>query len=335
MRFTRPGHESTRPVFRNDSADVRLIGLADIKASHPRRRLLISFGRRAKKVLASFSDSERATEFIGFLDDSPDFADKATLLGVLRMGNVEALTSVLDSHIVDQVIVALPPTRFHLICRIVGICYARGIRIFVPADVNSLLKTVEDKLIAALSLVLLSPLFIILAVLIKIDSPGPVLFCQVRYGYRNALINVYKFRTMYAHQGDPEGTRLTERADKRITRIGRLLRRTSLDELPQLLNVLRGDMSVVGPRPHARAASAAGIPYEQTMEDYALRHRVKPGITGWAQVNGLRGDTETLEKIWSRVAHDLYYIENWSLLLDIEILLRTAWQLIRPPNTAF
>lgn len=333
MRFTRLGHEATR--LRTKSANVRYIGVVDIKPSRARRRLLISSGRRAHKVLSSFSDSERATEFIGFLDDSPDLADKATLLGVPHKGNVEALTSVLDSHIVDHVIVALPPTRFHLICRIVGICYVRGINIFIPANVNSLVKMVEDKLIAALGLVLLSPLLVILAVLIKLDSPGPVLFRQMRYGYRNELIDVRKFRTMYAHQGDPEGTRLTERADKRITRIGRFLRRTSLDELPQLLNVLRGDMSVVGPRPHALAASAAGIPYEHTMEDYTLRHRVKPGITGWAQVNGLRGDTETLEKIRNRVAHDIYYIENWSVHLDIEILLRTAWQLIRPPNTAF
>jgi exopolysaccharide biosynthesis polyprenyl glycosylphosphotransferase len=184
-------------------------------------------------------------------------------------------------------------------------------------------KDIEDRTVSALILLLVAPVMMIIALLIKLDSPGSVLFRQKRYGFNNQLIEVFKFRTMYHHASDPNGVQLTRRNDPRITRIGAFLRRTSIDEFPQFINVLRGEMSIVGPRPHATAAKAAGLLYREAVKAYDARHRVKPGITGWAQVNGWRGETATVEQIAKRVEHDLYYIEHWSLLLDLQIIART------------
>jgi len=184
---------------------------------------------------------------------------------------------------------------------------------------NTLVKAALDKLIAAVALLLLSPLLALIAVLIKLDSPGPVFFRQQRHGWDGRVINILKFRTMRDAPAD-DGARQAQHDDPRVTAIGRVLRRTSLDELPQFFNVLRGDMSVVGPRPHPLALNHS---YSGRIDAYMQRHRVKPGITGWAQVHGLRGETETLEKMQRRVEYDLYYIEHWSLWLDIKIILLT------------
>jgi Undecaprenyl-phosphate glucose phosphotransferase len=185
-------------------------------------------------------------------------------------------------------------------------------------------KEIEDRVVAALALLLISPLMLLIALAIKLDSPGPVFFRQRRHGFNNQLIEIFKFRTMHHHARDPNAEQLTRRNDPRVTRVGAFLRRTSLDELPQFFNVLRGEMSVVGPRPHALAAKAGGLLYQDAVADYAARHRVKPGITGWAQVNGWRGETAQLEQIERRVQHDLYYIENWSILFDLRIILLTV-----------
>jgi len=184
-------------------------------------------------------------------------------------------------------------------------------------------KSIEDFVLALAILALIAPLMLAIAALIKLDSPGPVLFRQKRYGFNNRLIEVFKFRTMFHDAVDANAEQLTRRDDPRVTRLGAFLRRTSLDELPQFLNVLRGEMSVVGPRPHAIAAKAGGLLYPDAVKLYHARHRVKPGITGWAQVNGWRGETRTAAQIARRVEHDLYYIENWSLLLDLKIIART------------
>lgn len=184
-------------------------------------------------------------------------------------------------------------------------------------------------MLAALLLVLCLPMMGLIAACIKLDSRGPVFFRQQRYGFNNQLIDVIKFRTLYIEQQDDDANQLVTRGDPRVTRVGSLLRRASLDELPQLLNVLKGDMSMVGPRPHALHASAGGRLYEEVVEKYAIRHNVKPGITGWAQINGWRGETDTEEKIRRRVEHDLYYIDNWSLMLDLVIILRTTWVVLK------
>jgi Undecaprenyl-phosphate glucose phosphotransferase len=185
-------------------------------------------------------------------------------------------------------------------------------------------KAIEDRTLAALALLFLAPLLAAIALLIRLDSPGPVLFRQKRCGFNDQLIEVLKFRTMRDDLRDQNAEQLTRRNDPRVTRVGAFLRRTSLDELPQLINVLRGDMSIVGPRPHALRAKAAGVLYPEAVRNYSARHRVKPGITGWAQVNGWRGETETLEQISKRVEYDLYYIEHWSIAFDVKIILRTV-----------
>tara|TARA_R100000005_G_scaffold67464_1_gene35576 strand:- start:11429 stop:12802 length:1374 start_codon:yes stop_codon:yes gene_type:complete len=182
---------------------------------------------------------------------------------------------------------------------------------------EAVLKRIMDHTLAAIALLVLAPLLLLLAALIRLESPGPALFVQARHGGGGRIIQVFKFRTM-RDGACPD--RQATRDDPRITRFGAFLRRSSLDELPQLLNVLRGDMSLVGPRPHPLALNAH---FGKQLETYMQRHRVKPGITGWAQINGFRGETDTLEKMQSRLEHDIYYIENWSLWLDIKILAKT------------
>jgi len=165
----------------------------------------------------------------------------------------------------------------------------------------------------------------VVALAIKIDSPGPVFFRQRRYGQNNSIFRIFKFRTMAVTEDGPT-VKQAERDDPRVTRMGRILRRTSIDELPQLLNVLTGDMSIVGPRPHALAHDQL---FEQKLDLFSRRRRVRPGLTGWAQVHGFRGETKTTEDIRSRMQHDLYYIDNWSIWLDIEIITRTVFVLFR------
>ena len=182
------------------------------------------------------------------------------------------------------------------------------------------LKRVFDLAAASVALVLLAPLFAVLAVLIKLDSPGPALFRQKRYGFNQEPFAVYKFRSMRTEEN--AAFRQATRNDSRITRIGAFLRKTNLDELPQLLNVMKGEMSLVGPRPHALAHDRS---FERRIALYARRHNVRPGITGWAQVNGLRGETLTDLDMERRVAHDLHYIDNWSIWFDIQIIVRTVF----------
>ena len=185
-------------------------------------------------------------------------------------------------------------------------------------------KFVEDRLLGAIILVAVAPIMAVAAILIKLDSRGPILFRQKRHGLNNELIEVLKFRTLYHEARDVNAERLCGVGDPRVTRVGAFLRRTMIDELPQFINVMRGEMSIVGPRPHALAAKAGGLLYREVVKYYDARHRMKPGITGWAQINGWRGETRTTEEIDQRVAHDLYYIQNWSILFDLRIIVWTA-----------
>jgi Undecaprenyl-phosphate glucose phosphotransferase len=190
-----------------------------------------------------------------------------------------------------------------------------------------------DIVFSGVVLLAATPLFLLLAVLIKLESRGPVLFKQKRYGFNNEVIEVYKFRSMRQELADPEARRLTQRNDPRVTRLGRFMRRTSLDELPQMLNVIRGEMSMVGPRPHAPRTTAGGKMCEDVVDRYSRRHRVKPGITGWAQVNGFRGTMEDEAHLQKRIEHDLFYINNWSPWLDLKILAMTFWIVIGGRNS--
>ncbi|WP_024512604.1 undecaprenyl-phosphate glucose phosphotransferase [Bradyrhizobium sp. ARR65] len=186
---------------------------------------------------------------------------------------------------------------------------------------NRAVKRAFDVAGAIIGLIFLSPLFVIVSLAIKLDSRGPVLFRQTRHGYNNEPIRVLKFRTMTVME-DGDNFKPVTRHDPRVTRLGRLLRRTNIDELPQLVNVLAGDMSIVGPRPHATSQNET---FAELISSFSRRHNVKPGITGWAQVKGYRGDTDTLEKMQRRVEHDLYYIDHWSFLFDLRIILLTAF----------
>ena len=184
-------------------------------------------------------------------------------------------------------------------------------------------KRIIDIVGASVGLLVFAPLLIGIAIAIKMTSPGPVFFRQKRYGYHNRRFRIFKFRTMYTHLGDDRGTRQTMTDDPRVTPLGRILRKTSLDELPQLFNVLAGDMSLVGPRPHVPGMLAGGILYEELTPYYFQRHNMRPGITGLAQVSGYRGSTTVPLPAIERLDHDLRYIENWSLFLDVRIILRT------------
>ncbi|WP_454917519.1 exopolysaccharide biosynthesis polyprenyl glycosylphosphotransferase [Xanthobacter sediminis] len=193
------------------------------------------------------------------------------------------------------------------------------------------LKTVEDYVVATIGLILTSPILLAAAIAIKLESPGPVLFKQPRVGRNNKVFEVFKLRTMTVDLSD-DGSAGTRRDSPRITRIGRFLRSTSIDELPQLLNVLKGDMSVVGPRPHVPNMLVSPNVVYEAIQHYVSRYRVKPGITGWAQVNGSRGPIQSVEKAERRLALDLYYIENWSIWLDIRIMMLTITKGMAGPS---
>jgi polysaccharide biosynthesis protein PslA len=230
-----------------------------------------------------------------------------------------ATVSVDVAVIPPEAIHLAPDYRVHLLGQLpVLTLWQRPFR-----DVNGLLKRGEDLLIAGTAIVLLSPILLLTGLLVRLSSPGPIFFVQPRIGFNNELIRVLKFRTMYADKADLHAEKTTSANDPRVTRIGRTLRRFSLDELPQLFNVFRGDMSLVGPRPHATHMKVGDRYYQDAVRGYAGRHRVKPGITGLAQVKGVRGEIRTIERAKRRVELDCQYIEKWSLGLDLWILTAT------------
>ena len=269
--------------------------------------------------------------------------------GIPVKGTVRELVAEAGGLDLDGIIVALPGdqpgtladvmSELRMVPADITLCPDTiGIPLLGVEDVNGLgllrvyrrpisgwsrvLKGIEDRVLAAILLVLFAPVMAVLALLIRLDSTGPIFFRQRRLGFNNNAFTLYKFRTMRHGAEDEAVVPQARRADPRVTRIGAILRRTSLDEIPQLINVLRGEMSLVGPRPHAIVHNQN---YAALIDQYLGRHRVKPGITGWAQVNGLRGETETIEKMRARVEHDLYYIDHWSLWFDLRILLMTPF----------
>jgi Undecaprenyl-phosphate glucose phosphotransferase len=308
---------------------------------------IVGAGAASQRLLRSMNATPGGPRIFGVYDDDAAHLPQRCM-GHAILGSIDALVHDARVHGIDTVIVALPSTSEHLLVETlyklsllpvdVRLCPAvrrydrRRASIGGPPswrdrpafrDWRWIFKTVEDRLLGALILMLISPLMVAIALLIRLDSPGPALFRQKRYGFNNQLIEVLKFRTMHQEMSDSNAERLTRRNDPRITRVGAFLRRTSLDELPQFLNVLRGDMSIVGPRPHALSAKAGTLLYQEAVKYYDARHRMKPGITGWAQVNGWRGETDTLEQIRKRVEHDLFYIEHWSIAFDLRIIART------------
>jgi putative colanic acid biosynthesis UDP-glucose lipid carrier transferase len=315
------------------------------------RRVLIAgagqLGRRAAHRLRV--NPGLGLDVVGYLDDAPALQGKrfrrATVVGTLndaeRLVNdlkVDELWITLPMHTEERigellrslrhctVAIRMIPDIFvfrllnHSVSEVAGLPLL-NLTSSPMTGINRLIKALEDRLLAALILVLASPIAVLIAIGVKLSSPGPILFRQYRQGWDGRRIEIYKFRTMHQHQEANGVVTQATRNDPRVTPFGRFLRRFSLDELPQCFNVLQGRMSIVGPRPHAVAHNNQ---YRELIDSYMLRHHVKPGITGWAQINGLRGETDTLDKMEKRIEHDLYYIENWSLWLDLKIIALTA-----------
>jgi Undecaprenyl-phosphate glucose phosphotransferase len=327
------------------------------------RAVIVGGGAIGADLLRELAKNDEAeVQMLGVFDDRSDERSPDTVEGYPKLGNVDDLVDFARSTRVDLVIFALPITAEQRILQMLRKLWVLPIDIRLAAHANRLrfrprsysyvgkvpvldlfdkpiadwdivIKQTFDRVVGALALVALSPVLAATALAIKLDSPGPVLFKQKRFGFNNELIEIYKFRSMRVDQLDPTAVKLVTRDDPRVTRVGRFIRKTSLDELPQLFNVVfKGDLSLVGPRPHAVHAKAADRHYDEVVDGYFARHRVKPGITGWAQINGWRGETDTPEKIQQRVEHDLYYIENWSILLDLYILAATPASLFKTQN---
>lgn len=287
---------------------------------------------------------------IGMFDDRGERAPKE-VGGVSLLGTVDDLISFARKHEVDQVVLALSMDAHERLLQLItklrvlpvdvrlcpdpagfdlykgGLAHIEGMPLLTLFEKplsgwEILVKSLEDKVLASLMLLFAAPLMLFVALLVKLDSPGPVFFRQRRHGFNNEVFDAFKFRTMRLAETKEDGWRQATKNDVRITGIGKILRRTSLDELPQLINVLRGEMSLVGPRPHPVELNDQ---YASQINGYLARHCVKPGITGLAQVEGFRGETDTIEKMQGRVRHDLDYIDNWSLLLDIKIMLKTVF----------
>ena len=307
------------------------------------------------------ADTDSIVRIAGIFDDRDDDRAPRQISGYPRLGGLDDLITMSRSTRFDLVIVALPlaaEDRLASVVRRISVlpadikmpARATALR-FSPrtyshvgsvamidlydkpiADWGTISKWLFDKIVGTLALILLAPVMALVALAVKLDSKGPALFRQKRYGFNNELIEVYKFRSMYTDRCDAAAVKLVSKDDPRVTRVGRIIRKTSLDELPQLFNVLLGNLSLVGPRPHAVQAKAGLQLYDEVVDGYFARHKVKPGITGWAQINGWRGETDTEEKIQKRVEHDLYYIENWSVFFDLYILLKTPMSLLKTEN---
>ena len=291
-------------------------------------------------------------DIVGVFDDRAVTTDRIAK-DITVTGTVDDLSELARLQEIDDIIVALPWSADERLRAIIDKLRALPVYVHLGADLAALqmpgkfetgadqllplmtvvnnplsgwrrvLKAMEDRILAVIATIVFAPVMVLVALAIKLDSPGPILYKQRRYGFNNQIFSVYKFRSM-THASEPVAgvTTQAQKDDQRITKVGKFIRRTSLDELPQLLNVLNGSMSLVGPRPHAIDHNEQ---YGRIIDGYYSRHKVKPGITGLAQINGLRGETDTLEKMEYRVRYDLYYIENWSILMDLEILALTVF----------
>lgn len=327
-----------------------------------RRTVIVGGGKDAEDLIKELgADPENHLDILGIFDDRRDDRSAGDFGGVARLGTFEDLVEFCRKSCVDLLIVTVPTRAEERLMQILDKLFALQVDVRISAlnsklrinsraysfigqvpmlaamdkplgDWDHMMKAVEDRLIGSLLLILASPIMAIVAIAIRLESRGPIFFRQKRYGFNNELIEVLKFRSMYVDQQDATASKLVTRDDPRVTRVGRIIRRASLDELPQLINVVQGQMSLVGPRPHATGARAERDLYENVVRGYFARHRMKPGVTGWAQINGWRGETDTHEKLVRRVEHDLYYIDHWSVLLDLYIIAMTPISLLTGKN---
>jgi Undecaprenyl-phosphate glucose phosphotransferase len=324
-------------------AMVELVGATKRRGWLPRRRLaIVGFENELSRFVERYDLSKTGMEIVcatALRDDDEHLDDDlslaAAMVRVLRPDDIVIAIPWARTPVIEACVDAFlrTPAEIHLGPEAIldRFSEAAVAQLGPISSLNltrrplSLLQSIEKRIfdtsIAAIALFLLAPLFAIVALLIRLDSPGPIFFLQRRYGFNQEPFRIVKFRTMTTMEDHANLVSAT-RFDPRVTRFGAFLRRSSIDELPQLLNILFGDMSLVGPRPHALAHDQR---YDSRIDLYARRHNVKPGITGWAQVCGLRGEIATEEKMRRRVEHDLYYVDNWSLWLDIKIIALTMF----------
>lgn len=317
-----------------------------------RRAVLVGGGDEARRLVLGLAGQPGADiRICAIFDDRGGDRAPDLVLDVPKIGRIADLVTFCRTAEIDLIIVTLPPTAETRIGHILGLlkvlpvpvhlsAFSRdfsfrdgpdGLSALLPASFRPerrVVKRAFDLVVGTALLVVLAPTMALVALAVKLDSAGPVFFRQDRHGFNDRPVRVWKFRSMHADATDARAERVVVKGDPRVTRVGRVLRKTSLDELPQLFNVLAGTLSLVGPRPHAVAArSSRAEAFDRIVDGYSARHRLPPGITGWAQVNGWRGEVDDAESLRARFAHDLFYIENWSLWFDIAILLRTPLSL--------
>ncbi len=351
-------------VFLCVTRAVGVIGIRRLKnrGTFNERVAIFGTGEQGLRFARYVQTHDRLTmSLIGMFDDRTPERMPTEVSGVPVLGNLTTLITMIRDGLVDQVVVALPwaaerrlqdvvsrlaltPVKVRLAPDLASFTFARRPVVILGdmpvmtlfdrpiTGVSAVLKNLEDKLLTIIILLLIWPVLLAVAIAIRLDSSGPILFRQPREGFNNRTFLCFKFRSMYHNQLEYKNVNQATKDDPRVTRVGRFLRKSSLDELPQLFNVLFGDMSLVGPRPHAPSTRAGGRLFTEVVQSYAARHKVKPGITGWAQVCGWRGETDTEDKLVRRFEHDLYYIENWSIWLDFYILIRTVGAVLLPKN---
>src|SRR6267378_1397339 len=331
-----------------------------------RRTIVVGSDQTGEKLIEALKTQEDSDiHVLGVFDDRNDSRVLETCAGSPKLGKVDDIVEFARRTRVDLVLFALPISAETRILEMLKKLWVLPVDIRLSAHTNKLrfrprsysylgkvptldvfeapitdwdlvMKWLFDHVVGAVILLLALPLMALVALAVKLDSPGPVLFRQKRFGFNNERIDVFKFRSLYQDQADPLATRVVTRNDTRVTRFGRFIRKTSLDELPQLFNVVfKSNLSLVGPRPHAVQGKLQSRLFDEAVDGYFARHRVKPGITGWAQINGWRGEVDSEEKIQKRVEFDLYYIENWSVLFDLYILLKTPLALMTRNENAY
>ena len=327
-----------------------------------RRAVIVGGGQAAETLIRTVeAQSDNDIRICGIFDDRDNSRSPPIVAGYPKLGTIAELIEFARIARIDMLIVSLPLTAESRVLSLLKKLWVLPVDIRLSAhsnqlrfrprsysyigavpmldifdkpinDWDSVAKRAFDIVFSLLGIIVLSPVMAATAIAIKLDSKGPVLFKQKRHGFNNEVVEVYKFRSMYTDRSDPTARQAVTKGDPRVTRVGRFIRKTSIDELPQFFNALFGSLSLVGPRPHAVAAQTHNLLYNEVVDGYFARHRVKPGVTGWAQINGWRGEMDTDEKIKMRTEYDLHYIENWSLWFDLKILFLTPIRLLNTEN---
>ncbi|MCJ8308189.1 MAG: undecaprenyl-phosphate glucose phosphotransferase [Hyphomicrobiales bacterium] len=327
-----------------------------------RRAVIVGGGKNAEDLIISLeAQADNDIRICGIFDDRQGDRSPPMVAGYPKLGTIAELVEFGRRARIDMLIVSLPISAESRVLSLLKKVWVLPVDIRLSAHTNklrfrsrsysyvgavpfldvfdkpiadwdSVMKRGFDILFSSLALVFLSPIMLAAAIAIKLESKGPVIFRQKRFGFNNEVIEVLKFRSMYTEMTDHDAKKVVTKNDPRVTKVGRFIRKTSIDELPQLVNVLKGELSLVGPRPHAVNAHTENQLWDEVVDGYFGRHKVKPGVTGWAQINGWRGEVDNEEKIRCRVEHDLYYIENWSVLFDLYILMITPFKLLNTEN---